>query len=148
MQALIEAARNGGQHRLISQSCYALLLFGVPNDGLEVNCLRDMVKGQPNSQLIKDLEKSSSFLLQHKLFWRFQQPEDTRVISIYETQPTSTVQVKFQGPYLYWPLWTDVSPHLGDLWGVETDWPKSLDGQPRLGYRRYTRGRSERHLLY
>lgn len=52
-----------------------------------------MVKGQPNSDLIADLDTSSNFLRRHNFFWKFQTAEDTRVISIYETQPTPTVQV-------------------------------------------------------
>lgn len=89
----MKAAKSEGQHFLIFQSCYALLLFGVPNRGLEVASLRTMVKGQPNSNLIEDLRSTSDFLRRHNFFWEYQKAEDTRVISIYETQPTSTVEV-------------------------------------------------------
>lgn len=92
-QALAEAAKSDGQHGLIFQSCYALLLFGVPNKGLEVTSLRSMVKGQPNEKLIDDLDKSSHFLRRHNHFWKFYIPENTRVVSIYETKPTRTVMV-------------------------------------------------------
>lgn len=55
-----------------------------------------MVKGQPNSQLIEDLslDTASIFLRRQKFFWEFQIPDTTVVISIYETQPTPTPQVK------------------------------------------------------
>lgn len=97
-KALIDAARSEDRNLSIFQSCYALLLFGVPNRGLEVGSLRSMVKGQPNAQLIEDLEESSDFLRRHNFFWRFQKAEDTKVISIYETQPTSTVEVRSPSP--------------------------------------------------
>ncbi|KAM0448003.1 hypothetical protein ACHAO4_008534 [Trichoderma viride] len=43
-------------------SCFALMLFGVPNRGLETSSLMAMVKGQPNEALIRDLSESSRFL--------------------------------------------------------------------------------------
>lgn len=55
--------------------------------------LRDMVKGQPNSQLIEDLDSSSEFLRKHNFFWEYIGAHDARIISVYETQLTPTVQV-------------------------------------------------------
>lgn len=88
----MEAAQIDGHHGLILQSCYALLLFGCPNCGLAVESLRPMVKSQANSKLIEDLDKGSNFLRRHNHFWKFYMPEHTRVISIYETQPTASVE--------------------------------------------------------
>lgn len=90
----MKAAKSEDQHFLIFHSCYALLLFGVPNRGLEVTSLRSMVKGQPNSYLIEDLRSTSDFLRRHNFFWKYQRAEDTRVVSIYETLRTSTVEVR------------------------------------------------------
>ncbi|KAL0631516.1 hypothetical protein Q9L58_009624, partial [Maublancomyces gigas] len=73
--ALMEATKSSDQRRAIFESCYALLLFGVPNKGLEVERLRDMVKGQPNSQLIEDLDSSSEFLRRHNFFGSTPGPE-------------------------------------------------------------------------
>lgn len=89
----MKASKSEDQCFLIFQSCYALLLFGVPNRGLEVASLRSVVKGQPNSNLIEDLRSTSDFLQRHNFFWEYEKAEDTRVISIYETQPTPTVEV-------------------------------------------------------
>lgn len=68
-----------------------------------------MVKGQPNAQLIEDLsvDTASSFLRRQKFFWEFQIPDNTVVISIYETQPTPTPQVKFLPPRFGFSL-TDI----------------------------------------
>lgn len=93
LQAIIQAAESNGENLSIYNSCYGLLLFGVPNLGLEVTSLRSMVMGQPNSRLIEDLVSSSVFLRRQKFFWDFQIPDATVVISIYETKPTPTVQV-------------------------------------------------------
>lgn len=91
LQALIVASRSRDIKRYIFLSCYALLLFGVPNRGLEIASLRCMVKGQPNAKLIEDLDQSSDFLRRHNTLWEYQKADDTRVISIYETKPTKTV---------------------------------------------------------
>lgn len=88
----MDAAQIDGHHGLILQSFYAILLFGCPNRGLEIGSLRAMVKSQANSKLIEDLDKASHFLRRHNHFWRFYMPEHTRMISIYETRPTGTVE--------------------------------------------------------
>lgn len=93
-QALTDAAQSHNQNSFIYLSCFALLLFGVPNLGLEVVSLKSLAKNQPNSSLIADLDASSAFLRRHNFFWEFQMAEGTRVICIYETQPTPTVQVR------------------------------------------------------
>lgn len=88
----MEAAQIDGHHGLILQSCYAILLFGCPNRGLEIASLRSMVKSQGNSKLIDDLDKDSNFLRRHNHFWKFYIPDHTRVVSVYETRPTATVE--------------------------------------------------------
>lgn len=88
----MEAAQIDGHHGLSPQSCYGMLLFGCPNRGLEIVSLRDMVKSQANSKLVEDLDKNSNFVRRHNHFWKFYIPDHTRVVSIYETRPTATVQ--------------------------------------------------------
>lgn len=88
----MEAAQIDGHHGLILQACYGMLLFGCPNRGLEIESLRDMFKSQANSKLVEALDKNSNFLRRHNHFWKFYIPDHTRVISIYETRPTATVQ--------------------------------------------------------
>lgn len=75
-------------------SCYAVLLFAVPNRGLDNSSLMYMVKGQPNEDLVKDLKESSRFLsILSRRFNKYFTLEDSKIISIYETKMTSTVKV-------------------------------------------------------
>lgn len=80
----------------IFRSCYGILFFGVPNRGLEITQLASMVKGQPNSHLVRDLCGRSQFLdLLHRSFCHHFRLEDSKIISAYETRDTETVQVDF-----------------------------------------------------
>lgn len=93
-QAITDAAQRTDQNSAIFLSCYALLLFGMPDLGLEIASLRSLANDQPNSSLIADLDASSAFLRRHKFFWDLRKAEGTREISVYKTMPTPTVQVK------------------------------------------------------
>lgn len=70
------------------------MLFGVPNRGIETSSLMAMVKGQPNEALVRDLSESSRFLslLQSMFYERFT-IDSSRIICVYETQMTPTVEV-------------------------------------------------------
>lgn len=93
-QALVQACDGSDDDKAIFMSCYALMLFGVPNRGLETSSLMAMVKGQPNEALVRDLSESSRFLslLQSMFYERFT-IDSSRIICIYETQMTPTVEV-------------------------------------------------------
>lgn len=87
-------ARGSERDRWIFSSCYGLLFFGVPNNGLSIESLRTMVDGQPNSRLIEDLDpRSTSLRLLHEAFSDYFRFEDSRIISIFETKETKTVVV-------------------------------------------------------
>lgn len=96
LQALVKAAQSDddSENRFVFNSCHALLLFGVPNKGLEGANLRSMVKGQPNTKLIENLEGSSDFLRHLHELWESFGPRGARIVSIYETKPTPTVLVR------------------------------------------------------
>lgn len=94
MKALVKAARGSERDRSIFTSCYGLLFFGVPNRGLSIESLKSMVKGQPNSRLVKDLDpRSTTLRLLHEAFSDYFTLEDSRIISIYETKETRTAVV-------------------------------------------------------
>src|SRR5271155_867822 len=100
MQALVEACEGSEDDKAVFMSCYALLLFGVPNRGLDNSSLMAMVKGQPNEALVRDLSGSSRFLsLLHRMFYERFALDDSRIICVYETQMTPTVEVSFQIPF-------------------------------------------------
>jgi hypothetical protein len=94
MWALVEACEGSEGDKAVFMSCYALLLFGVPNRGLDNSSLMAMVKGQPNEALVRDLSGSSRFLsLLHRMFYERFALDDSRIICVYETQMTPTVAV-------------------------------------------------------
>jgi len=70
------------------------MFFGVPNRGLDISSLTSMVKGQPNEDLVRNLDPSSRFLSQlHQLFYDKFTFEDSQIICIFETKETATVEV-------------------------------------------------------
>ncbi|KAL7918158.1 putative ankyrin repeat protein [Trichoderma austrokoningii] len=80
--ALVQACDGSDDGKAIFMACYALMLFSVPNRGLATSSLMAMVKGQPNEALVRDLSESSRFLI-----------DSSRIICVYETQMTPTVEV-------------------------------------------------------
>jgi hypothetical protein len=91
---LVEAADGSQDDKAVFMSCYAVIFFGVPNRGLEISSLASMVKGQPNEQLVRDLDPNSRFLTHlHDMFYRRFTFDDSPIISIYETRKTPTVEV-------------------------------------------------------
>lgn len=88
------AARGNKEDREIFLTCYGLLLFSVPNRGLHIQALTSMVKGQPNSILVNDLDATSKCLHHlHQEFCDHFKFEDSPIVSIYETKLTRTVVV-------------------------------------------------------
>lgn len=94
-------AQDDSEYTNICKSCYALLLFGVPNLGMRNDQLRSIVKGQPNERLINDLvvdkdSEPSPFL--SSLSRRFADccmNQGFKVISFYERSESPTVMVRF-----------------------------------------------------
>jgi hypothetical protein len=71
------------------------MFFGVPNRGLETSSLTSLVKGQPNEDLVRNLDPSSRFLsLLHEMFYSHFTFEDSKIICIFETKMTPTVEVR------------------------------------------------------
>jgi len=74
--------------------CYAIIFFGVPNRGLNDSNLISMVKGQPNEDLVRNLDPSSQFLkLLDEMFCEHFTFKDSRIICIFETKTTPTIAV-------------------------------------------------------
>ncbi|PTB43001.1 hypothetical protein M441DRAFT_45014 [Trichoderma asperellum CBS 433.97] len=92
-EALAEASEGSEDDQSVFRSCYAVLLFAVPNRGLENSSLMYMVKGQPNEDLVKDLKQSSRFLnMLSQRFNKYFTLDGSKIISIYETKRTPTVK--------------------------------------------------------
>lgn len=95
-KALAQAADGSPDDRKVFRSCYAVMFFGVPNRGLETSSLSSMVKGQPNEDLVRNLHPDSSFLnMLHERFLEKFIQEDSKIICIYETEYTATVEVSY-----------------------------------------------------
>ena len=91
---MVDAAEGSPDDKDVFRSCYAVMFFGVPNRGLESSNLISMVKGQPNEDLVRNLDPSSRFLgLLHKMFYDKFTFEDSQIICIFETKETATVEV-------------------------------------------------------
>ncbi|KAJ4859789.1 NACHT domain-containing protein [Trichoderma breve] len=90
--ALVQASEGSEDDLAVFRSCYAILLFAVPNRGLDNLSLKSMVKGQPNEDLVRDLGVNSPFLnhLHESFNKRF--TLDSEIICVYETKTTPTVE--------------------------------------------------------
>ncbi|KAK5989673.1 Protein SERAC1-like protein [Cladobotryum mycophilum] len=92
-EALVQASEGSEDDQIIFRSCYAVLLFGVPNRGLDNSSLMSMVKGQPSENLVKDLGESSRFLrLLHQRFNKCFTLHGSKIICVFETRRTPTVE--------------------------------------------------------
>jgi len=89
VKALIQAAQGGDDDRFVFASCYSIFFFGVPNRGLEIASLMNMVKGQPNSQLVNNLGSQSHLLPDlEEQFYRQFIFKDSKVVSCFELKDT------------------------------------------------------------
>ncbi|KAF8535207.1 hypothetical protein BDD12DRAFT_856400 [Trichophaea hybrida] len=92
-QALVEAARGSKSDQQVFNSTYGLIFFGIPSRGLAIESLRTMVKEQPNRDLVEYLGSSSVFLAHlHDEFYLEFTFDESRIISIFETRTTPTVE--------------------------------------------------------
>lgn len=94
--ALVQASEGSADDNAIFESCFALLLFGVPHLGMDNASLMTMVKGQPNEAIVRDLSPSSRFLSElHRQFNKIFTYDNSHIISWYETKETATIKVRF-----------------------------------------------------
>lgn len=99
-EALVNVALRSGQGPSIIGRTRGLLLFGVPNSGMETAQLISMVKGDPTEELITDLSPKSRYLSHNDTqFSIIQNAKGFPVISFFETKTTKTVQVSY-GPVI------------------------------------------------
>ncbi|TEY32596.1 hypothetical protein BOTCAL_0717g00020 [Botryotinia calthae] len=85
------------------KSFYALMLFGVPNLGIRLDCLKEIVAGQSNDKLIQDLcfdKESESTVFLRRLGESFSdccKEQQFEVVSYYEKRKTVTARKVIQG---------------------------------------------------
>ena len=86
------SSRISGDKRIFFAT-YGLYFFGVPNEGMDIEALTYMVRGQPNEALIWALGQDSQLL--RGLFRDFAHKftfTDSQIISFYETEMTASLQ--------------------------------------------------------
>ncbi|KAI9736601.1 MAG: hypothetical protein M1834_000805 [Cirrosporium novae-zelandiae] len=105
----------------VLKSCYGFLFFGVPNQGLNHQQLKLMVRGEPNEELMNALittctNEPSEYLkgLHEKLCERFKF-NDSQVVSYYECYGTKAVKAIGFWEYLQGLLGLGPSVGLGEL---------------------------------
>ncbi|KAI5788556.1 P-loop containing nucleoside triphosphate hydrolase protein [Pyronema domesticum] len=95
-KALTDAAqaKTSEPDQAIFKSCAALLLFGVPNRGMDNDDVLRLVRNQNNSQLLRDLGVSSPLLeVIHQNFARvFDNIPDCHVVSFYEALDSKAME--------------------------------------------------------
>ncbi len=95
------------------RSTYAALLFGVPNQGMDISSLIPMAEGQRNIKFLYTLDKNSELLCSlHRDFCSKFRFEDSRVISFYETKTSPTAIVSHWGEARYHAHEQANQPHL------------------------------------
>ncbi|KAI5783495.1 hypothetical protein FPQ18DRAFT_266644, partial [Pyronema domesticum] len=92
-KALANAGVLGSPDHEILTSCVALLFFGVPNQGLEVEDLLSVVRGQQNARLVEDLRISSALLraIHEDFVTKFESIRNCQVISFYESKDSPAI---------------------------------------------------------
>ena len=92
MQALIQLSYEQATEAVAAyKATYGILLFGCPNQGMDVNSLIPMCEGRANLPFLLTLKQSSERLRQlcRDFPRRFAFP-DSRIISFYETKLSPT----------------------------------------------------------
>ena len=83
------------------RSICGILLIGVPNRGMNIESLRPMVEGQPNTALLNSLERATQLLRgQSEDFAKAFPFEDSEIICFYETKTSPTA---IKDPVCYTP---------------------------------------------
>lgn len=91
---MVDATTGSIKDRHVFRSAFAFVFLGVPNRGLNIEQLTTMVKGQRNELLVMDLGEGSPYLCAlHNSFCEFFNFKPTRIISVFETKLSRSVEV-------------------------------------------------------
>lgn len=95
-RALVEMANSRAKENFMLNSVLQIFLFGVPNRGMRNSHLLPIVSGRPNSELVKALSRESTYLSRlDEQFSGVARLRNIRLISIYETRRSRTVEVSY-----------------------------------------------------
>ena len=107
-------------------SISGFMFFGVPHQGLAVECLVPMIKDSPNRALLESLGKNSPLLC--RLQREFSDAIGTKccqIVSFYETERSSTAQ-QVLCPLFPFVISSDL--RLGTRWKMGNEWTKRGPG--------------------
>jgi hypothetical protein len=95
-KALVQMVEKGNnRQKQIFGSIIEVILFGVPNRGMEIGQMLAMVEGQPNEPLVRWLENESPGLEDlDNQFFDVTNERYIRILSIYETLQSRTTKVR------------------------------------------------------
>lgn len=80
----------------ILRRCVGLVMFGVPNSGMENTALKSMTQGRPNQTLAQSLDENAPLLDSLVLgFNRVVEHQDMAILAVYELEETPTVEVSY-----------------------------------------------------
>ena len=101
-QAMIQMASNDATVQDFEnlKAIFAIMFFGVPNQGMDNTSLYAMVRGQPNLPFLAYLNKDAGFL--HELVKRFREIfyfQDSYVVSFFETKASPTAKMDSTGKW-------------------------------------------------
>jgi alpha-beta hydrolase superfamily lysophospholipase len=94
--ALVKMQEKGSPtQKEILHQIRGVILFGVPNQGMEISHFLAMVDGRPNENLVRALRRDSPYLqeLDHS-FYNVATARRIRLISVYETRRSRRMQVR------------------------------------------------------
>lgn len=99
-QAMIEMASEDAPATELEnfKATFAILFFGVPNQGMDIRSLHAMVRGQPNEPFTSYFDRDAGFL--HQLINKFRETfyfQDSHIISFFETKASPTAKLDSTG---------------------------------------------------
>lgn len=98
--ALMASTKDSGD--VMIDSIRGVVFFGVPNKGMEISHLLPMVNGRPNDRIIHLLSPHSDFLPNlDERFSGIATHRDIKIMSVYETKRSATVEVIVPRPVQY-----------------------------------------------
>lgn len=94
-QALLSKAHDNCTDSDIVKATYAILFFGVPSQGMNIESIIPMVGDQPNRALVESLSKVSETLItQQAAFVQVFPLNGSELICFYETRQSPTAERK------------------------------------------------------
>jgi hypothetical protein len=95
LQALVLADKSPKQaDRDIADSCVSIVMFAVPNLGLNNTSFLDMTENQENHELMRNMGPNSTYLRQlDEDFGKIVAARNIKIAVVYETQNTPSFEV-------------------------------------------------------